>query len=364
MTARLVLENLRHRPLRTLLSIFLIAVPVTLMLTVVGISRGLLDDSARRARGVGADIVVRPPGTAALNLSGAPMSQKLVDVLREEPHVAIATGTIVHLLSGVTTISGLNLDEFTRMSGGFHFLTGGPFKNPDDIIVDAYYARQNNLRVGDTLNVLNRDWRVSGIFEPGKLGRIFLPMHILQDLTSNTGKITQVYLKLDDPKNLETVLASLRQRLEGYPVYSMEELVSLLTVDSVPQVKTFLNVVIGIAIVIGFAVVFLSMYTAILQRTREIGILKALGASKGYVLDIILREAFVLSLAGTVLGIVMSFGSRWLIQALVPASLTQAIVPEWWPIAALISLTGALLGALYPGITAATQDPIEALAYE
>jgi putative ABC transport system permease protein len=106
------------------------------------------------------------------------------------------------------------------------------------------------------------------------------------------------------------------------------------------------------------------MYMAVLQRTREIGILKSLGASRGYVLGLIVAEAFALGLSGTVLGILLSFAARWIILTLVPASLTQAIVPDWWPIAAGIALVASLLGALYPGYHAARQDPIEALAYE
>jgi putative ABC transport system permease protein len=121
---------------------------------------------------------------------------------------------------------------------------------------------------------------------------------------------------------------------------------------------------IGIAMVIGFAVVCLSMYMAVLQRTREIGILKSLGASKGYVLQMILMEAAFLGLGGTMIGIVLSFVAQFLINTLVPAALHQAIVPDWWPIALLIALIAALFGALYPAYLAARQDPIEALAYE
>lgn len=364
MTTKLVLENLKHKPLRTALSIFLIGVPVTLILTLVGLSRGMLDDSARRARGVGADIVVRPPGTSLLSLSSAPMQEKLLDKLKQEPHVVLATGTIVHPITGVTTATGVDLEAFNRMNGGFRFLEGAPFQGPDDIILDEFYARQNNVHAGSRINIMNREWRVAGIVEPGKLARIVLPLHILQDLTANSGKLSQIYLKLDDPANIPAVIASLRAKLEGYPIYSMEELTSLISMNNVPELRTFIRVMVVIAIVIGFAVVFLSMYTAVLQRTREIGILKSLGASRWYVLKIIMAEAFVLGIAGTVLGIILSYGARWLIGALIPASLTQAIVPDWWPIAGMIALIAAVLGALYPGVRAARQDPIEALAYE
>ncbi len=105
------------------------------------------------------------------------------------------------------------------------------------------------------------------------------------------------------------------------------------------------------------------MYTAVLERTREIGILKALGASPGYILGILLRETVLLAIAGTIAGILMSYGARWLMQMLVPM-FTTSIVPGWWPYAGLIALIGSLIGALYPGFKAARQDPIEALAYD
>jgi len=138
----------------------------------------------------------------------------------------------------------------------------------------------------------------------------------------------------------------------------------LTSVDNVPFLRPFLNVVIGVAVLIGAAVASLSMYMAIQQRTREIGILKSLGASKLLVLKIILLEALFLGLGGSILGIGFSFLGRWLLALLVPASLPQAIVPEWWPIAGAIAMAAAVVGALYPGMLAARQDPIEALAYE
>jgi putative ABC transport system permease protein len=160
------------------------------------------------------------------------------------------------------------------------------------------------------------------------------------------------------------VIADLKQKLgDDYPIYSMDDFTSEFA-NNIPFLKQFTGVVVGISIFIGFAVVCLSMYMAVLQRTREIGILKALGASRGYVLGIILREAVLLALAGTIAGIGMSFIAKWVLGAIVPATMSPAIDPSWWPIAGVIALVGAMLGALYPGLHAANMDPIEALAYE
>jgi putative ABC transport system permease protein len=340
---------------------------VTLILCLVGLSRGLLDDSARRARGIGADIMVRPPNTSVLTLSGAPIPEKLIDVIQRKPHVALAIGMIVHPVTSVTFVSGIDLAQFNRMSGGFKYLKGGPFQGPDDLIVDEYYAQQHKLHAGEYVtDVLNHRWRVSGIAEGGKLAHLSVPMRTLQDLTGNTGMVSQIFVKADQPANVPEVLAELKTLLPAYSIYTMEEFTSLLTVQNVQggALSTFIDVMIGIGVVIGFAVVLLSMYMAVLQRTREIGILKALGASRWFILKIVLAEAVVLGLGGTVLGIGLSFAARALILALYPASLTQAITPDWWPIAGAISLAGVLLGALYPGLSAAAQDPIEALAYE
>lgn len=230
--------------------------------------------------------------------------------------------------------------------------------------MDDYYARQKNLKVGSTLRIINRDWRVCGIVEPGKLARLILPLKRLQELTANTGKLSTVFVKLDSSSDLQEVMASLKAQLPNYQLYSLEELTSLYSVSSVPGLSAFIGVIIGLSVVVGFLVVFLSMYTAVLERTREIGILKALGASAAYVLNIILRETAVLALIGSVLGVGFSYLTRWLIVALVPASLTQVIVPLWWPIAGGIAMIGALLGSAYPGWRAARQDPIEALSYE
>ena len=365
MTYKIVLENMKFKPMRSLLSVLLIGVPVTLILCLVGVSEGLLQDSARRARGIGADIVVKPLGTSLLSMSGAPMSWKFVDKLAQTPHVTVATGIIMHPLgNSLTYVAGVDVPTFLKMTGGLKFVEGGMFRKANDIIIDSYYAQQTKAHAGSQIKVLNRQWNVSGVFEEGVLSHLILPIATVQEMTSNTGKISQVLLKVDRPENIRPVIAQLKQELPDYPIYSMEEFTSQFSPQNIAGVQEFINVIIGIGLVIALAVVCLSMYMAVLQRTREIGILKSLGASRWFVLKLILAEAALMAVGGTALGILFSFGARWLILHLVPASIPVVIVPEWWPRTALIILIGSLLGALYPGLGAARKDPIEALAYE
>lgn len=364
MVNKLVVENLKHRPVRTLLTVLAIGLQVTLVLTIVGLSRGLLEASANRNRGVGADIVVRPPGTSVIGLSSAPMPEKMVDYVEKRPHIAMAQGVVLQSVGGIDSISGVDLDRFIQMSGGLDYKEGGPFQGRDDVLIDDSYARQKNLSVGGKLVLAGNTWTVRGIVGSGKLARVFVQKSVLQDVTANTGKISMIYVKADNAANVSSIIEGLKRDLEGYQIYSMEEFLSYFTPENIPGLNPFIVVVIGLAIVFGFLVVFLAMYTAVLERTREIGVLKALGASPGFILGMLLRETAIMALIGSVTGILLAFLSRWLITALVPASLPVVVVPDWWWRAALISIVAAVLGAVYPGTKAARQDTIEALAYE
>jgi len=365
-TGKLVLENLKHRPMRSLLSILLIGVPVTLILCLVGLSHGMIADSQQRARGSGADIMVRGSNAKAmLTQSSATLPEELVAYFEKQPHVALAMGLISHAIELPLFVNGVDLDRFTKMSGGFTYLEGGPFQGPNDVIIDRFYAEQRKKHLGDTLELINRPWRVSGIFEGGKLAHVLVPVKTLQELDQAGTKFSQILIKLDDPANTNVVIEQLKQKLPDYPIISMDEVTTQIQASVNKQgLSAFIAVIIGIGVVIGFAVVCLSMYMAVLQRTREIGILKSLGGSKAFILAMILTEALMLGAGGTVLGILMSFGARQVIEAVQPASFQMEIVYAWWPIVLGITIIAALLGALYPGLTAAGHDPIEALSYE
>ena len=365
MIGTIVLENLKNRPMRSLLSILLIGVPVTLILTLVGLTQGMLSEAQNRQRGVGADIVIRGSTMQAVtSASGTTIPEPMVDKVQQQPHVKLAMGVINDRVELILALTGLDMAKFNRMTGGFKYDQGGPLEGPDDILVDRLYAQEHHSDVGQTIKLMNHDWRVVGVIEPGKLARLAVQIGTLQELDAATGRVAQIYVQVDDPANIDLVVDELQRLLKSYKVYTMAEITAMYNVDQIPAIKPFTVVVAAIGVVIGVTVVWLSMYMVVLQRTREIGILKALGASKTFILGIILIEATLLGVGGTVLGILFSFGAQWLIQTLVPASFQMAIVYAWWPRVVAITMAAAILGALQPGLTAARQDPIEALAYE
>jgi len=335
-----------------------------MILTLVGVSYGTLDSSAERARGVGADIVVRPKGTSVISaLSASPLSEKYLPLLLQEPHVTLATGTVIQGISGFDSVTGLDFAAFKKMSGGFTYISGGDPVRDDDMIVDEYYARQKHLQVGSRITLLDHSWNVSGIAEGGKLARICVKLPVLQEMAGRPGYLTQIYAKLDDPKYAQQVVDDLKVKLDDDQIYTMDSLVSLYSINNVGMLKDFIWVVIVISVIVGFIVVFMAMYTAVLERTREIGIIKAVGGSSALVLNILLRETLVLAVLGTLLGIVLTYGAQALMK-FYPGNLVQETVYYWWPITGGIAIVGALLGSIVPGYKAVQQDVTEALSYE
>src|SRR6266446_2645511 len=365
---KMVIANLVHRPIRSLISVVAVALEVALILLIAGLSYGIMNDSRNRTAGVGADVIVQPPGSSNLaGISGAPVPVKVADILRELPHVSVVSPVIWQLTTAgsLEVIYGIDLPSFEALGGPFQYVHGGPFHGPNDILVDDYITRQKQVKIGDTMEVLNHDFRVAGIVENGRGARKFLPLASLQDLLGAKDKASVFYVKLDDPAHASEVVQEVKSQpgMENYSVQSTEEYLSMMTPSHLPGFRPFIAVVIGVSVIIGFLVIFQSMYAAVMERTREIGILKAIGASKFYIVSAILRETGLLAVLGIVLGIGFSFAASWAIRHRFP--LVQVVVTADWVLRSmLVAVAGAVAGALYPAFKAAGKDPIEALAYE
>ncbi|HTU51040.1 MAG TPA: FtsX-like permease family protein [Acidobacteriaceae bacterium] len=365
---KLIFGNLVYRPLRSLLSLTAVAIEVVMIISVTAIMLGMLNDAKNRASGIGADLIVRPANSSFLvGLSGAPVSAKVADVLGGLPHVTVAAPVAAQFTTGksLETIYGIDYKSFNALKP-FVFLSGTSFQHPFDVIVDDIFARSGKgYKVGDEIPIMNHQFRICGIVQHGKGGRKFVPLETLDQLTGSEGKASLFYLKVDNPANDKLVEQEIMAApgMSEYRVQTMKDLLDQMTPDHFPGLEPALDSVIGIALIIGFLVIFQSMYLAVMERTREIGILKALGASKAYIVSAILKETGLLALGGIALGIGVSFAVRAGVLSKFP-TIPFPISGHWIIQATILSLVGALIGAVYPAYKAARKDPIDALAYE
>ncbi len=365
---KLVLANLLHRPLRSLISVFAVAIEVVMILSIVAIFMGMLDDTKDRTNGIGADLVVSPSNASFMNgVSGASMNAKLAGFLAKLPHVAVAAPVISNFsMSGsVEVLYGIDYKSYNALKP-FVFLAGGPFQGPYDMIVDDVFAGTGTgHHLGESIRILNHPFRICGIVESGKGGRKLIPIETMAELTGSDGKASVIYIKADNPANDQVIMREIHaaRGLQDYRVQTIADIISLYTPSRIPGFNLALNVVISIAVIVGFLVIFQSMYTAVLERTREIGILKSLGCSRLTIVSVVLRETAVLAVAGVLLGIVATYGVRELLH-LKFATFSFEMTAAWMVKGTLIAFTGALGGALYPSWMASRKDPIDALAYE
>lgn len=363
---KMIVSNLAHRPVRSSISVLAIALEVTLILLIVGFALGMLHDSRSRQAGIGADVMVLPPGASSIiGFTDAAIPVKITDVLSRLPHVAVVSPVIwkVSTAGSLQTIWGIDLQPFEALRP-FVYLKGGPFQGPDDILVDDIYTNGKHVKIGDTVQLFNHNFHVAGIVAHGKGARLFVPLSTLQELNGTPGRATTLYVKADNPANTSTVINEIKNvpGMSTYVVQSMSEYLLTFTPEKYPMLSTFINIVIGISVTIGFIVIFQAMYAAVMERTREIGILKSLGASKLYIVSVILRETTLLAIGGIITGIVISFAASLAIRqrTTMPVDITSG----WVWRATIIAIVGSIAGALYPAFKAAQKDPIDALAYE
>jgi putative ABC transport system permease protein len=362
----LIFRNTMQRPVRTAVTVLAVAVEVMLVMIVVGLTSGLMYESAKRTEGVGADLMVQPPSASIfMAFSGAPMPISIAAKLEQLDYIHAVAPVLVQFnsVNGLDIVYGIQPDSFRAVSGGFVVRAGTDVLADNDILVDDVYARAKKIKVGQKLHILEHDFHVAGIVEHGKGARLFVLMSTLQEMSGARDKASIFFIKCDRSDHTAAAADEVHSLLPGYEVRPLKDFLSLMTSSSIPALGAFINVMIAIAVGIGFLVIFLSMYTTIIERTREIGVLKALGASKIYIVEIILSETTLLCLGGVAFGIGLSFLVRMVCLRVFP-SLTILITPKWMLLSTLIAIVGGLLGAAYPAWLASRKDPVEALAYE
>jgi putative ABC transport system permease protein len=365
MMGELILRNLVHRPIRTFIGVLAVAVEVALVVLIVGLTSGILRETAKRVEGVGADIMLRPSSAGVfISMSNAPMPVKIKQPLVQMQYVQAVAPVLVQFNStgGVELIYGID-KSFDEVSGGFVYLQGHELEGPDDMLMDELAVQSKHVKVGQKFNLFNHDWNVVGIVEHGKGSRIFVPLATLQDLSGQTDKASLFYIKCTRPEHTDDVIAQIKRILPNYTLTAIKDYVSMMTTTNIPGLNVFVDAMIGLAVCIGLLVIFLTMYTTVIERTRDIGVLKSLGANSPFIVRAVLYESAALCLGGIFAGVGLSYAVRAGFLKAFP-TLAILITPEWILRAAVIAMVGAVLGASYPAWVASRKDAVEALTFD
>ena len=362
----LVFSNIAHRPARTAVSIFGTGVGVLLIVFTVGLAHGVLRERGRRESNIGAEIMVRASGSLGFGNS-APLKLQ-VSHAAELAHIdgVRATTAIGQILDtsdvgfGSRLIDGIDFDDYAKVTG-ITLREGSKLTRGDQAVIDPVWQQQRHAVIGSTVELFERPFTIVGVYEPPGGGRIKIPLSTLQDQEGAEGRASAILVALNDPAQQDEVAARIRERFPDDQIIFTRELPELYA-TGVPALNVFIKVVVGVASAISMLVILLAMYTTVTERTRQIGILKALGMSKTGIAWAIEQEAILVSFLGVIVGVALTFIARLGVMRM--TNLTVEIEPRWIGIALLVGLVGGSVGALYPALRAARQDAVDALSYE
>ncbi|MGI8656406.1 MAG: ABC transporter permease [Pyrinomonadaceae bacterium] len=364
----LVLSNIAHRPARTLVSVFGIALGVLLIVFTVGLAHGILRERGRRDSNLNAEIRVSAAGSIGLIGSqpfALPLSRIEEIAKLEGVRAAVPLGQTFDKSEtgfGSRLIDGINFDEYTKI-GALNLTEGTALPDAGDVaIVDTTWQKEhNNAHAGSSVTLYERPFRVVGVYEPPSGARIKIPLRTMQEQLSGENHCTAVLVACQNPAQQEQVAARIKERFPDDQIIFTRDLQELYA-SGVPALNIFINVVVAVASSISTLVILLAMYTTVTERTRQIGILKSLGMSKLSIAWVIEQEAILVSVMGVAAGLLLTLLARFALMR--STSLRVELEPKWMAVALGVGLAGGTIGALYPAWRAARADAVDALSYE
>jgi len=402
----LPLANLLHHKLRSLLSALGIGIAVCMLVTLSGLSRGSLYEIADRWESVDAELFAYPEiweGNIT-SLTGVGVSDRWGEkILRD--HARIVERVVpVFLWQGQMggqsqLIAGIDPKDFPALTGGRDLICGrtfdldnrfanwiedrllgvpeegdesrasitdadlaAPEHNGMEIVIDTRLARAGGFNIKETIELAGNEFTIVGIVPAGGMTRVFMPRRTAQYLfgSGDITKSTLLFIKLRrevDPSAAAREITAL-----GLKVVQLRQFRGMLE-NQFAIMFNYVDAVNIIAMSIAFLFIMITLYTMVLQRMRDIAILKSSGASKAFIVRQVMGESILLTGCGTLVGILAAFAAGPIIQRIRPL-LTIVIGPRWILTAVAVALMGALGSALYPAWRAAKVDMVEALSWE
>ena len=361
----LVASNIRQRPTRTVLSVAGVALGVVLIVLNTGLVEGMLNDRIRRERSIGAEIQFGRRGATLSPSSSNPVDVRYADRLKKIEGIKQVSPVGYYIQSGnsglgMEIVEGVEFDSYSSITGA-KIVEGKAASTDEEVMIDEFKALHSKLAVGSDIQVFGKTMKVAGIYSPQVGSRIKMPLSAMQQALSAEGKCFSILVKVSDPEKQDEVRQRILGELPGNEVLLTREIGVNFGRD-IPGIKGFVRAVLVLSVIVSALVILLAMYTTITERTREIGILKSLGASKSFIIGVIEKEALAISLLGVVVGLVISVVAAWALER--ATTLQLEFTWSWILRAGLIGLGAGALGALYPAIRAANKDAVQALSYE
>jgi len=392
----LPLANLLHHKLRSVFNILGIGIGICMLLTLAGLARGSLHEIADRWEAVDAGLVLYPKHSDLATLTGHGISDKWPEILTREHADLVRRATPVFFcsmkLGGQDQVAAcVDRGDFGVLTKGFDIIEGRLFapklswdalerkiEQRDEaeggstgitekdlaengwleLVIDTRLARAGGYRLGQEATAAGHCWTIVGIVEEGVLKRVFAPRRSAQFILSSPGWSSVVFLKTAPGVSAAGAVRKLADK-NVLPIAEQRKVL----LEKFGILFHYVDAVNAVALVIAFLFIMDTLYAMVLQRTRDIAILKASGASSAFIVRQILGESILLTSAGAVAGIAMSFAAAWGIETFRPL-LTVRITWEWIVAGLGLALAGAVLSALYPAWRATRVDMLEALTYD